>query len=235
MEPPEYIDNFYLQLPNSVAIIGSSKSGKTTLLSRILDRLPQVTCECPPVSKLVICYGHFQPVYNKIIASVKRHYPNVSVSTYNCYPEEQFQSEDFWKVPLGSQMILILDDLSEEIKPSFEKMLRGTLHHSNTTLFYLSQDHSSEPRVVKNALRSVGYYILTKSAHSGILLSDLNRKTHLYHPRFLFSAYKQVMDWKRKDGMYPYLLIDLTVDGDPKNSVRTGLFEEEDAFIFQPQ
>ena len=234
MEPAEYIDNFYLQLPNSVAIIGSSKSGKTTLLSRILDNLPFVTCECPPVSKMVICYGHYQPVYNKMIASVKKFYPNVEVEMHNGYPEEQFLSRDFWKIPNGSQMIIIMDDISDEIKPSFEKMLRGTLHHNSASLFYLSQDHSSEPKVVKNALRNVAYYFLTKSAHSGILLSDLNRKTHLYCPKFLFSAYSKVMERKKKDDIYPYLLIDLTVDGDTKNSVRTGIFDGEAAFIFRP-
>ena len=207
MEPAEYIDNFYLQLPNSVAIIGSSKSGKTTLLSRILDNLPFVTCECPPVSKMVICYGHYQPVYNKMIASVKKFYPNVEVEMHNGYPEEQFLSRDFWKIPNDSQMIIIMDDIS---------------------------DHSSEPKVVKNALRNVAYYFLTKSAHSGILLSDLNRKTHLYCPKFLFSAYSKVMERKKKDDIYPYLLIDLTVDGDTKNSVRTGIFDGEAAFIFRP-
>ena len=232
MENVEFIDDFYFHLPNSVAIIGSSKSGKTSLLARILEQLPNVTCECPPVSKMVICYGHFQPIYYKMIESIKRLYPNVQIQLFNCYPDEQFQSQEFWNIPHGTQMIIIVDDLSEEIKPSFEKLLRGKLHHANATLFYLSQDHSSEPKVVKNALRNVNYYLLTKSAHSGILLSDLNRKTHLYCPRFLHSAYQKVME-SRKGDIYPYLLIDLTVDGDPKNCVRTGIFEGEDAFIFR--
>ena len=199
------------------------------MLFKLLDQINNVTTVCPPVSKIIICFGHYQLIYEKMIQSIKRQFPNSTSQMFNHYPEAQLQSKEFWKVPSGTQMILIIDDLCQEIKPSFEKILRGTCHHARVTLFYLSQDHSSEPKVVKNALKSVGYYILTKSGH-GTLLQDLNRKIQLYKPRFLYYAMQEAM----KDSEYPYIILDLNVSCAPENIVRTGLFlDSENARIFR--
>ncbi len=77
----------------------------------------------------------------------------------------------------------------------------------------------------------MGYYLLTKSAHSGSLLQDLNRKLHLYHPRHLANAYHLTMNDGRP---YSYILIDTTIFSDPKSSVRMGLFPGELSYIYCP-
>ena len=224
----EICPDFYFKLPNSIAFLGSSKSGKTTMVARFLRYLDKITCECPPIAKLVIAYAHYQPIYEEMIESVRRLYPTVRVQMFDHYPEEQFQSQEFWKVPCGYQTLIILDDLNEEVGKSFEKMLRGTLHHNNASLFYISQCHSSESEVVRKGLRNINYYIILKSSHSGILLSDLNRKIFLYKPKFLISVYDSLLS----KCCYPYLIIDLTTS--PDQSVKTGVFPNEESYIFKP-
>lgn len=232
MNTLEKTDSFYLKLPNSIAVIGSSRSGKSTLISRFLDQLSDVCVNCPHIARFTICYSSYQPVYDEMIASIERDNENVEVLLFNYYPEEKFQTKEFWEVPEGSMSLIVMDDMGGEVKSSFEKMLRVTLHHENATLLYLSQDHSGENEWVKRGLRSVGYYFLTKSSHSGILLSDLNRKLFLYSPRLLARAYEEVM--KVKSDIWPYLLLDLTVDCDDESRIRTGIFKGETGRIYRP-
>jgi len=139
MENPETTRDFLLRLPNSCALIGSSNSGKTVLLARILKNLKEVAFPCPDVSAITICYGVYQDLYDDMINSIKKLYPDVKVELYGYYPKEKFADPRFWKTPRGCQQILIIDDLSEQIDEGFVQIMRKYLHHYDTTLFYLSQ------------------------------------------------------------------------------------------------
>lgn len=229
MEEAELSKDFFFQLPSAIAFIGSSRSGKTYLLLKMLENLPEITSNCLPISKFVIAYGHYQDIYQQMIQAVKKLYPDVEVQLYNSYPHEEFSSREFWRVPIGTQLFCVVDDLAEEVQPSFSKLLRGTLHHNNATLCYLTQCISGECQEVKKALKNVQYYILTRSSHSGLVLTDLNRKLFTYNPRFLMAAYQAIMSREK----YAYMVIDLTVDCDNKNRIKSGLFPSEDAYIYR--
>ncbi len=60
---------------------------------------------------------------------------------------------------------------------------------------------------------------------------DLNRKLHMYHPRYLANAYNDAMS---NGQTYNYILLDTTVFCDHKSSVRTGLFPDESSYIYRP-
>lgn len=228
MEGFETIHDFYFTLPACIGILGSSSSGKGYFLRRFLTRLDEVTNSYLPVSKLVICFDTHQEIYDDIIEHLKKQFPGLEVLTFQNYPEEEIQNESFFKVKPGTMGILIFDDLSEQIKPSFEKIFRKLSHHQNWTVFYLSQDSSSEPNVVKKALRSVTYLILMRSSMPGIFLADLNRKFLPGCRHFLHDCFNQIC--KFKSPFYPYLILDTK---SYNNKVRTGIFKEEIGRIFR--
>ncbi len=60
-----------------------------------------------------------------MLDSIKQKYPNVETHVFSRYPEDEMDSDDFWSVAEGTQSILILDDVSDQVTASFEKMLRG--------------------------------------------------------------------------------------------------------------
>jgi len=64
-----------------------------------------------------------------------------------------------------------------------------------------------------------------------MLLLDLNRKMFLYQPKFLANCYEKIMNC---GNAYPYMIIDKTVDCDSRRCVRTGLFDDEYKFIYEP-
>ncbi len=97
-----------------------------TLVNQLLKNLEHVTNSCPPVSKFVLCFAHQQQIYEDMTDSIKQKYPNVEIHIFSEYPEDEMKSKEFWTVPDCMQSILIIDDLSDQVKPSFDKMLRGT-------------------------------------------------------------------------------------------------------------
>jgi len=157
METSEQIANFYLKLPATFAVIGktssvprdidrltvtflgSSRSGKTFLVNRILSSLSEVTSDCPPISKFVLVYRHYQKIYDEIIESIERQFPKCEVHTFNGYPDVILKDEDFWSIPEFTQSFLIIDDCSDLVGSSFEFLCRGLAHHKNISIFYISQ------------------------------------------------------------------------------------------------
>ncbi len=95
------------------------------MVNRLLKNLDHVTNSCPPVSKFVLCYAHHQPIYQEMLDSIKQKYPNVETHVFSHYPNDEMDSDDFWPVAEGTQSILILDDVLDQVTASFEKMLRG--------------------------------------------------------------------------------------------------------------
>ncbi len=118
-------NNFFFTLPTTVAVLGSSRSGKTTLVSNLLENLEHVTDLCPEVEKFVLCYAHKQKLYEKMIKSVQNLYPDVEIQMYNYYPETELNTEGFFDVDSDKQSIFLIDDLSHQIGVSLDAIFRG--------------------------------------------------------------------------------------------------------------
>jgi len=204
--------------------------GKTYFLYKFFKFLSEVTQDCPPVAKFVLCFRHKQPIYEKLMDVIRERFPDCEIVTFDRYPDEILGQEGFWDIPKGCQSILIIDDCSDLIGSSFEYLCRGLCHHKSISLFYVSQDHSGEPKVVKNALKNMTYLLLFKQNLSGLLLQDLNRRIFPYERRFLSQCYDKVMS---QLGLYNYLLIDKSVGCDKYRSVKTGLFDDEPKMLFE--
>jgi len=227
----ENINDFYFNFPASVAILGSSRAGTTAFLTRILTRLDQVCNTYLPVSKLYICYQYPQKWYDTIILHLENQFKGLETKIFDYYPEAEMKDPEFFKVPLGTMGIIIFDDLTDLIKPSFENLLRKTCHHSDFCLFLISQDSSSDPKHVKNALRSVNYVVIMNSSQPGIFLHDLSRKYLPNSKNYLFQCFNYVLT-SRTSPFFPYLILDLN---SYNNKLKTGIFEEEIGTIFRLQ
>lgn len=224
----ETTNEFFFRLPASIAILGSSRSGKTEFLTRFLTRLDEVCSDYLPVSKFILCFDTHQNQYDTIIEHMQNQFPGIEIKTYNNYPEEELDDNLFLKNKPGTMTIIVFDDVSEQIKPSFEKLLRKTGHHSNVSVFYLSQDSSGEPDIVKKALRSVNYVIIMRSSQPGIFLNDINKKYCPGNRHFLINCWE--MASRKKSPFYPYLILDTT---SIENKIRDGVFAEEEGRIYR--
>jgi len=87
---------------------------------------------------------------------------------------------------------------------------------------------------VKDGLRNVGVYFLTKSAHCGVILTDLKKKLKIKPSEFLDYAYEKAMSKRNEKGYYNYLILDLSPACAHENRVRSGLFPGEIGRIYRP-
>ena len=166
---------------------------------------------------------------------MERNFPDIECTMIQGYPEAKFQSAEFWELPDETSIHLILiDDLSGEAGPSLEQMFRGKARHNRAMILWLSQDSSSEPKVVKNALRHASYFLLTKTTSPGILIADIARKVFTYSPKLLPMAYKQCMQEENPTGDRNFLIVDATYECEPGNTLRSGIMPGEIGKIYRP-
>lgn len=209
-----------------------SIAGKTTLLHHLLKQWDHVTCNPLPISQLIICYEHYQPIYEQIIGTVKKMYPNCKVLSFWSWKEEVMRDPAMWQVPDGTQSLLIADDCMEKLHRSegLAAICRGRSHHDSISLILLTQDLSSTGMEFKSAIKNMHYIILTQG--NAELLQVLQRKLYPYSRGFLQNAFETCR--KHCKTNYPYIVIDST-PGCPRHlSVKTGLFRDENALIFSP-
>ena len=234
-QPPEQCYNFKIKTPNAIAIIGSSNTGKSTILKRIFEQWHYVMSEDSlPIGKICLLYKYPQELYDDIIKSVENHFPNAEIEAHQGFPVSRLEESDFFSAPSGTQNVIICDDNYSACNcPLFAEWLTGKLHHTNSTLFFIAQDSSSLPKFIKEGLRSCQYFIITRASQSGVLLSDLNRKTHMYQPRFLYYAYQWILA-NNQGPNWPYMVLDLSNQATESSCVRTGIFKDDVGVILRP-
>ena len=232
MEECEAVKSFYLTFPAICAVIAGSGTGKTFLVDKILKQMDTVAPTSLPIGKFVLCYRYWQPIYDSMIATVKQRYPSCEILVFNEYPNSKLKDEEFWNVENGCMSFLVIDDQSDLIRDSFPLICRGLSHHKKICTVYISQDYSSESKIVKDALKNAQLFFLMRSAQSGPLLQDLNRRLYLYSPRFLASCFNKVIEL---GNAYSYLIIDKNPETEALCSVKTGIFSDEDKYVFQPR
>lgn len=228
------IDSFHLKLPAIFAVIGSSRSGKTTWVRNLFRNLHDNIPNCPEIVSLILVFRHYQPLYQEIVNHIKDLYPAVSIKIFEEWPEKEILEREFWP-PTNErqQSLIIIDDVGYMIKgEAFEALCRGISHHCNVSVFFLSQDLSSESKRVKNALKNANYFVLTKSSQHGPLLRDLQMKLFPYQKGYLSFAYEELLTKSCEGGPYGYCVIDKQVSTEPKYSVKTGVLHGENGYIF---
>lgn len=201
-------------------------------MHKLLEQWEHVTCDPLPISQLIIVYEHYQPIYDKIVSSVKKLYPECKVSSYWGWPEEVMKCAGTWEIPSDTQSLLIVDDCMEKLNRSeaLAAICRGRSHHDSISVIIITQDLSLTGQEFRGAIRNMHYIILTQG--NSDLLQTLQRRLYPYSRGFLQGAFEVCR--KECKTRYPYLVIDSTV-GVPRHlSVKTGLLLNENSLLFSP-
>jgi hypothetical protein len=230
--------SFYMKFPARCVFVGSSSSGKSTLALRLVQQLDYVSGEeCPEIARFILCYQYYQPMYEQLIEAVRRRNPDAEILSFEGYPEERFGRADFWQLSGGGggdrMTFLFLDDVENGVGRSFLDLFQGRSHHARVNVFFLHQDHTTSPPLVKRALRNTDYFFITRSSFNGILLRNLNTRIFPYNPRFLQGIYDWILQNVDHAG-YPYMLICLPPSTEPAYTVRTGILKDQQPIMFIP-
>ena len=193
-----------LQHPFTCLCVGSTFSGKTTFLSRLLQYR-----DCmiePPVERVIYSYKKWQPVFDTM-SGVEFH-----------------QGMDF-KLDKSIPTLLIIDDQLQDcaIEKELVELFTVKAHHDNTSVIFVSQNLFHQSKAFRTAGLNAMYLFLFKSPRGSSQVAHLARQLCSgAKARELVSAYEEATERP-----YSYFMIDMRSDTDPVLRYRTHILPDE--------
>ena len=219
-------DNHFLEIPSTILVLGPTNSGKTALVSKLIERWTSVTNSGDPIDKLVICYGgKYQDAYEEMLDSLD---PSSEGEIHCNFPRNLSWNSNRTNV-------LILDDIfGEELKKNveLERIFCVDSHHEKVTCILILQDLTCQSQTIRTCLRNAQYIFLTPSSKNGTLLVTLQRMLFPSKRGYLSACWDLCFREGGKIG--DYMLIDCSTGCPSDFRVRTGLMEDLGK-IFMPE
>ena len=191
-------------------VAGPSRSGKTTWVKQLLDNLHIIT---PMPERVIFCYSEWQTAYDSI-------------------NNAEFQQGIIDIEKLGAQrVLLIVDDLMSECEDTVEKVCTKYSHHKNISLIYITQNLFHRHKRMRTISLNASYLVLFKNPRDIHQISYLSRQ--MYPAKqgvFLEEAFQDATRFP-----FGYLFIDLRQDTNELSRVRTGIFPDEQQYIYIPK
>ena len=211
------IANFSFRHPFTCMLAGPSQSGKSTLLSHILENNQSIITPAP--TRILYCYARWSEGFNKLklispTIEFNEGLPNI----------EQFS--------VDQNNLLILDDLMAraEKDKSILELFTTDSHHANISVFLISQNLFSQGRYSRTISLNCQYLVVFNNPRDRAQIYALARQMFPTNPQFLIECYE---DATSKE--YGYLFLDLTQATENNYRVQSGIIPGETRIIYQPK
>ena len=203
--------------PCCLALTGSSGSGKTTFLYRVLREKDQLFSD--PPKKILYCHG----VYQNMFDSMER---DLDIEFVEGIPSEE-KIEEFAN---GESRCIVLDDLMTDVVESkhIQHLFTRGSHHKNLTVVYLNQNMYCQGKFARTLAINTQYLVIFKSPRDCSQLGVLGRQIGV--GRSITEAYLDIMSNQN----YGYLLVDLSPHNEDGYLLKTNIFPGEDIVIYTP-
>lgn len=176
-----------LRCPFTLAIIGPSDSGKTTLTRKIIEN-PTFYCN-RPFSKIFYIYKFYQGLFE----NMKRSISNI----------EFFPSEDLERVIEEKNYIkyylVVLDDCDSLLeRKDVQEMFSGDIKHNKTSLIFITHNIFPREKFGFDCMQNVFYKYIFPNCRDSSQISTLSRRVALSkHKEFLTMFLKNIAPDKR--------------------------------------
>ena len=214
-----FIDNFCFEHPSTILLSGPTKSGKTTLLSKILKNCHKGLV-CPPPQRIMYCYSVWQKAFEEMRKNCNE-----------CLIEFKEGLPDIADFNPSQNSILILDDLMTQAGKD-EKVLKlftVDSHHLNLTVFFLTQNIFPQEKYSRSISLNCQYILLTNNPRDRNQLVQLGKQIFPGNTKFFKEAYDNAVT----DRKYGYLVLALNQNTEEENRVQTGILPNETRIIYR--
>ena len=207
--------NFKFEHPFTCLVSGPTGSGKTWLISKILQNSLFMINPIP--KRIVYCYTRFQPKFDELKAKIP------SIEFNEGLPDIDNFDQD-------SENLVILDDLMHlcEKDPSILNLVTVDSHHKNISVFCLTQNLFSKGKYSRTISLNSQYLILLNNPRDHAQIYHLARQVYPTMPKFMIEAYEDAVKVK-----YGYLLLDFKQESIYR--VQTGILPHDSRIINQPK
>jgi hypothetical protein len=182
--------------PFTCMIAGPSKSGKTTLLTKIL--VNNVRLIDKPPDNIYYSYSRWQNNFNELLKLL----PNIK------FVEGLPDIDEF---NANQNNLLILDDLMSECgkNDDIKKLFTIDSNHKNLSVFFLTQNMFSNDKNNRTISLNTNYMIIFNNPRDQSQFFYLARQMFPNNPKFLEECYHDAVSSQP----YGYLFLDFTQTG----------------------
>jgi hypothetical protein len=199
--------------PFTSILSGATGTGKTKWLLKFIKNSKEMIAN--PPSHILYCYSEV----NEDILNLKKD----GIEVYNGIPTK----DEILSKP--KNLLLILDDLTNEIKPEFLNILftRGS-HHWNVSVILVTQNLFDKN--IKIARINSHFLILMKSPQSLLQIKTLGAQLFPGKTQYFLESYNDAIE----KNQYGYLIINMKPNVSPDFRLSTNIFPEEKTIIYLP-
>jgi hypothetical protein len=179
--------------------------------------------EGEPISKILYCYGVYQPLYNEMEQNI----PNIVFNEGLPHP----CTINEWTYD-RKHVLIVIDDLIDEMvkSPEMEHLLTRDCHHRNCSVIYLSQNLYQGGRNARTIALNTWYLVLFQNSRDVSQISHLAKQMYPGKGGILKQAYAEATKEH-----YGYLVIDNSPHAKEEQRLRTRIFVNEDPIVYVPR
>ena len=211
------VDSHTFKHPFICMLAGPSQSGKSTLLTKILEYNQQLITPSP--TRIVYCYARWSDGFNKL---------------KEIFTEVEFNEglPDIDQFSINQNNLLILDDLMHQAEKdkSILELFTTDSHHANISVFLITQNLFSQGKFSRTISLNCQYLFILNNPRDKAQIYNLARQMFPTNPLFLIECYE---DATSKE--YGYLFLDLTQSTNNKYRVQSGITPYETRIIYEPK
>jgi GTPase SAR1 family protein len=198
------------QIPSNIMLWGSSSSGKTTLLLKIVKNAREMFY--PKPAQIVYSYGEFNDAVPKMRA--------MGVTVYAAVPTPEFLKT------CAKPLLLILDDQMLAVSKNFlDELFTKISHHQNICVIFVTQNMFAKNLLV--ARQNSHYIIMMRAPNSAMHIKTLAIQLFADKYREFMNAYNDATKEP-----YGYLVIDLHPRSNPMLKLRSKILPNENTTIY---
>lgn len=194
--------------PFTAVVAGPTGCGKTSFVTKFVKYASEVMYR-PPL-KIIWCYGTYQQAFETLSNKVVFHegIPDLNM--------------------LEKDSLLILDDLMHEKDDRVDKIFTKYSHHRDVSVMFLTQNifHKGARTMTLNS----HYLVLFKNPRDAAQITYLARQMFPGKSKYMLEAFNDATK-----NPYTYLVVDLKADTDDAYRLRSGIFPDEDNFVYLPK
>lgn len=204
--------------PTTMAIFGSTLSGKTTWCRKLLENADNMFDRAP--DQILYCYGIYQPMFEILHQKI----PNLQL---HCGLPSMPMLEDL--TATSNHSLLILDDLQQEMATNalMEKLFTQLAHHLNLSVIFMG-NNMFQKNFSRTIIVNVHVLILFKNSRDAQQVRALARQIFPVNADQFANVYFNVTQEP-----YGYLVVDLSPSTCEALRVRTNIFPGEYPFIWK--
>ena len=209
MDKVIYVDP-KIQTPCTISVIGSTSSGKTTFISKLLWRNDLFLTK---INKILYCYSCFQTLFDEMNIS------HDNIEFHHDLPSEN-EIKEFAD---GRHNLIVLDDLMAKVTSSktMLDLFCQYSHHLNLTVIFVSQNIFHVGKCSRSLTLNSHYFILFRNRRDINQIGILGRQLFPGKQKNFLNAYKDATK-----NSFGYLFVDIHPKSNEIISLRTDILNE---------